>query len=247
MYFGTSVVGSVKGKFLCNGEEVGNSALIVVHGGSSLDIVTSAFSGSEAIAIPQARFNDMLDSLCHHQGSLYPRQEKVIRGDIGHIETLRKNVIELLHHTGADQDAEHLRNTMAATVSWFGDSLIQYRRDRIRGYSTRSHIAKLAQEYLEDHFQETVRIEDICKVTGASARSLQRSFREYFDLTITNYLKMLRLDAARRDLVSAHLSDDTVARIATKNGFMHLGRFSVEYHKHFSELPRETLVMQAGK
>ena len=232
---------SANGKFICNGEEVGNSALIAFHGGSSLDIVTSAFSGTEAIAIPMARFNEMLGPYGHLHESFYSRQIWAIYGDTHHIEALRIKVLELLACSDTDLDTECLHNAIAATVSWLGDALSQYKIDRVKDYSTCVRIAKLAQVYLEEYFRESVHIEDVCKAAGISTRSLQRSFREYFDLTMTDYLRMLRLDAAHRDLLSANSSDDTVARIATDNGYKHLGRFSLEYRERYGQQPRETL------
>ena len=57
-----------------------------------------------------------------------------------------------------------------------------------------------------------------------------------------DYIKARRLNAARLALVAADSSCGQVARIAVDNGYTHLGRFSVDYRKHFGESPRETLV-----
>lgn len=78
-------------------------------------------------------------------------------------------------------------------------------------------------------------------------RTLQRSFRKYFDLTITAYLKTVRLDATRRELLAAHPSENTVAEIALRHGLTHLGRFSVEFRDRFGESPRDTLAKSRGR
>ena len=83
-------------------------------------------------------------------------------------------------------------------------------------------------------------MEDLCRVTGVGVRTLQRSFREYFDLSISEYLKTVRLGAAHRELAAPPPSD-SVTRIAQRNGFRHLGRFSVEFRARFGEPPRATL------
>jgi AraC family transcriptional regulator, ethanolamine operon transcriptional activator len=59
-------------------------------------------------------------------------------------------------------------------------------------------------------------------------------------LSPTNWLKSYRLDGARRDLLSARRSGRKIADIAMSWGFMHLGRFSCGYHRHFGETPRAT-------
>jgi transcriptional regulator GlxA family with amidase domain len=60
-------------------------------------------------------------------------------------------------------------------------------------------------------------------------------------MTITDYLKTVRLDKARRDLQASHQSLTTVATVALRHGNMHLGRFSVHYRARFGESPKETL------
>ncbi|MGB5326861.1 MAG: helix-turn-helix domain-containing protein, partial [Gammaproteobacteria bacterium] len=67
-----------------------------------------------------------------------------------------------------------------------------------------------------------------------------------FGVTVTDYLKTMRLDAAYRDLIAAHPSRDTVTAIALSNGHSHLGRFSSEFQERFGQLPRETLRSRMG-
>jgi transcriptional regulator GlxA family with amidase domain len=111
----------------------------------------------------------------------------------------------------------------------------------------RIRVARLAQEYIEAHYSEAVHVEDLCRVTGVGVRTLQRCFREYFNLTVSDYLKTVRLDSARRELLAAHGSDTSVTRIAMHNGCTHLGRFSVEFRERFGQSPRQALALQAGQ
>ncbi|MCK4676393.1 MAG: AraC family transcriptional regulator, partial [Gammaproteobacteria bacterium] len=97
-----------------------------------------------------------------------------------------------------------------------------------------------AQEYIEENFRYTICMADLCRVTGVGLRTLQRCFKEYFELTITDYLKTVRLNSAHHELIDTHHSQDTVSNIALRNGFSHIGRFSVEYHERFNETPKMT-------
>ena len=106
-----------------------------------------------------------------------------------------------------------------------------------------ARVAKRAQDYIEAHYREAVHIEDLCRVTCVGARTLQRRFREYFQLTVSGYLKGVRLDSARRELAAAHHTSTSVTTIAMQNGWNHLGRFSVDYREHFGQSPRQTLAM----
>ena len=105
----------------------------------------------------------------------------------------------------------------------------------------RSGVAKRARAFIGEHFREPVRMEDLCRATGVGVRTLQRCFKQCFGVTVTSYLKAVRLDAAYRDLIAAHPSWDTVTTIAERNGCSHLGRFSSQFRERFGQLPRETL------
>ena len=48
--------------------------------------------------------------------------------------------------------------------------------DACFGNRSTSRIAWLAQEYIEDHYRDTIRMEDLCRYTGVSLRTLQRAF-----------------------------------------------------------------------
>ena len=60
------------------------------------------------------------------------------------------------------------------------------------------------------------------------------------------YIKARRLNAARRALAAAGPKRFSVTRIAMENGFTHLGRFSVDYRRHFGASPKQTLARRAS-
>jgi transcriptional regulator GlxA family with amidase domain len=111
----------------------------------------------------------------------------------------------------------------------------------------RFHVAKIAQDYIESHYQEAVHIEDLCRVSRVGVRTLQRYFREYFDVPVSQYLKTVRLDSARRELVAANSSEASVTTIAMTHGCTHLGRFSVEFRERFGVSPYEVLDSRLGQ
>ena len=114
-------------------------------------------------------------------------------------------------------------------------------REACHGNRSTGRVARRARDYVEDHFREAIRLEDLCRHTGVSLRALQRSFAEYFQVCPLDFIRARRLNAARLALVAGASSRDSVTDIALDNGFTHLGRFSVEYREHFGEMPRETL------
>jgi AraC family ethanolamine operon transcriptional activator len=90
--------------------------------------------------------------------------------------------------------------------------------------------------------EEPIRIANICRNVGVSARTLLRAFRAVHGATPYRYLCSLRLLEARRILSSATGDPPpTVTEVATHLGFAELGRFSVAYRSAFGECPSDTL------
>ena len=99
---------------------------------------------------------------------------------------------------------------------------------------------KRAEDYIAQHCNENVTIEELAKYSGTSSRNLYRGFQQFRGVSPMQYLKTTRLDRVHRMLRMADPSE-SVTRIALDAGFRQLGRFAVEYRKRFGECPSETL------
>jgi AraC-like DNA-binding protein len=85
-----------------------------------------------------------------------------------------------------------------------------------------------------------VTVSAIAAKVGVSLRSLEAGFRNWHQSTPTEYLRNIRLEAARAQLLAA-TEATTVTSVALGNGFFHLPRFSAYYRAAFSESPGLTL------
>jgi AraC-like DNA-binding protein len=74
-----------------------------------------------------------------------------------------------------------------------------------------------------------------------SVRTLQEGFQRHLGISPMAYLRQVRLRRAHRDLRSAHPSYTTVASIAHRWGFTHLGSFAAAHKKMYGETPRQAL------
>ncbi len=121
--------------------------------------------------------------------------------------------------------------------------------DAQRGLMPR--VVRRAQEFMSAHAEQPVSLADVCREVGCSARALQLAFRQHAGQGPMEFLRELRLDKVRADLLAAALSDDGggVRETAEKYGFLHLGHFAAQYRARFGERPSETLAhgARAGK
>lgn len=86
---------------------------------------------------------------------------------------------------------------------------------------------------------ETLNLVELAEVAGVSVRQLQQIFKAFTDMPPAHWLRLRRLNGARRDLLRG--AGATVAEVAMQWSFWHLGRFSESYRQLFGELPSETL------
>ena len=110
-------------------------------------------------------------------------------------------------------------------------------RLRATGYP---RIVQRARRVMLDRMDDHLSIQELCEAVGCSRRALQYAFRNVYGVNPLAYLRSLRLNAARQDLLHptpATRVDDTAAR----RGFWHFARFAQEYAKMFGELPSRTL------
>ncbi|MBM2619425.1 AraC family transcriptional regulator [Actinoplanes sp. LDG1-06] len=98
-----------------------------------------------------------------------------------------------------------------------------------------------AVAYVDAHAADPITLEDIAAAAGVGVRALQAGFRRHLDTTPMAYLFRVRLEQAHHALQAADPSVATVATIAHRWGFTHLGRFSVRYRSAFGRRPSETL------
>lgn len=84
-------------------------------------------------------------------------------------------------------------------------------------------------------------VAELAREVATSVRSLQEEFRRTLDTTPMAYLRQLRLEKVRQELAAAEPGTVSVTQVATRWGFVHLGRFAAAYSRAFGERPSTTL------
>ncbi|WP_443114513.1 AraC family transcriptional regulator [Herbaspirillum seropedicae] len=96
-----------------------------------------------------------------------------------------------------------------------------------------------AQDFIEAHAHEPVTAEQLAQAAGVSVRSLYAGFKDFLGVSPMQYLRDLRMERARTELMSG--DSQHVAGVALRWGFAHMGRFSNEYKQRYGESPSKTL------
>ena len=101
--------------------------------------------------------------------------------------------------------------------------------------------ASTAQDWIVANAHRAVTMTDIARATGLSARGLQSAFQREVGTSPMRFLRRVRLERVRRELLRSDAGEHSVAEVAGAWGFGHLGRFSSYYAELFGEYPSATL------
>ncbi len=113
----------------------------------------------------------------------------------------------------------------------------------------RQAIVAEAREYAITNRDRPVGVPELCAQLHVSRRTLQYCFQDVLGMAPAAYLRMIRLNGARRDLCRAAregVADrsgaaGSVQEIAAAWGFWHLSQFATDYRRLFGVRPSETL------
>lgn len=103
---------------------------------------------------------------------------------------------------------------------------------------------KAAEDFIRARAGDDLTLAEIARAVGVSIRTLGAGFRNYRDTTPMNYLREVRLNAAREDLLSGRPGSN-VSEVAMRWGFGNLGRFAGAYRCRFGEYPSATLLRRS--
>jgi transcriptional regulator GlxA family with amidase domain len=81
---------------------------------------------------------------------------------------------------------------------------------------------------------------ELCQQLHVSRRTVQNSFRNVAETTPLHYLRSLRLNGVRRELMSTAPAKVSIGDAAARWGFFHLSHFAADYQELFGELPSQT-------
>jgi AraC-like DNA-binding protein len=98
---------------------------------------------------------------------------------------------------------------------------------------------RAAAGYIDRNLKRRITLAELTKVSGVGQRSIQSAFNKRFGYSPWTYLRIRRLERARRLLadLNCRLS---VAEIAVESGFNHFSQFARDYREYFGDTPKRT-------
>ncbi|WP_144875113.1 AraC family transcriptional regulator [Microbacterium sp. 1.5R] len=161
-----------------------------------------------------------------------PAMQRLWAGTIG---VYRRHVLQPGMYDNLLIREEATRSMIATAIIAFG---LHRPAERT---ATSSIAARRARAFIDDNLQRAITIHDIAKAARLSVRGLQYAFQQAYGESPMAFLRSARLSAAHQELLGADPARTTVAEIAHRWGFAHLGRFAAAYKDAYGETPRATI------
>ena len=113
-------------------------------------------------------------------------------------------------------------------------------RSQRHGSSSRSFIVEKCHRMTVADAANAPTVMDLCQRLKVSRRTVQNSFQSVTETNPVNYIRSVRLNGVRRELMDTCANDLSIGDAAAKWGFFHLSHFASEYQELFMELPSQT-------
>lgn len=112
----------------------------------------------------------------------------------------------------------------------------KYSLPQIRTKSFESNTLADIHAYITEHYTENILLDNICLLFGTNKTSLCRDFKKEYGITVINYIKDLKIEAAKKLLKNKKTS---VTEISAKLGFGSIHYFCRFFKKETGYSPNE--------
>jgi AraC family ethanolamine operon transcriptional activator len=227
------------------GDELTDSDLAVFQAGGEFEAVSPPGFACLAISIDEERLDAAFESIQRTRGvgssvagsGLSRVDRKLLRplwwratGLLDQLEA-RPDALERAELT--EDAAFQLPIDLALAIQSAGGDA---RRPASRA---RDLALRRAVSFIEDNLGDPITVRGLCDEVGVGWTTLVQAFREHFGVTPKAYLRTVRLNRVRRDLLEAE-PETRIADVANRWGFWHMGQLAADYRRLFAERPSET-------
>lgn len=98
---------------------------------------------------------------------------------------------------------------------------------------------RIIEDYIRTHLGQPLQLQDLARISQASAKTVYNDFINYHNKTPHAYIKSVRLEAVRQMILQNETNSIMVA--ALQCGFASFGHFANAYRQQYGELPSATM------
>lgn len=223
-----------------NGRLAGEHAIMVRPGDCEFELVTPSDYAIYGIVISR----DALLQAAQLSNSQIDWAQ-LARAEVMHVDNnsrtaLLQTLSALLQNDGSCTDSDLrqqvLLNALLALLDTSAvDSAVS------SSFKRRQRIVAKARDLVLAQHDQAITVPQLCDQLFVSRRTLQYCFEDVLGMSPMQYLRLIRLNGARRHLRQASAKCLTVQDVATDWGFWHFSQFSSDYRKLFGQSPSQSM------
>ncbi|MBS1822147.1 MAG: helix-turn-helix domain-containing protein [Acidobacteria bacterium] len=242
-WFGIPV--SETDSFRIDERRVEDGTVAVRRGHRPFELITPASFRIFGVVVPHKILAD-------HLRSVFPDEDALERVELGAIQghmrangATRRLFGEVLAEIGRRPEMLQSPSASAAIQGPILDAIAEMCacspriHDVPRSAMEHAQIVRKVRQFLLDNTDRTISVPELCTIFKVSRRTLQYAFDHVLGIGPNAYLKILRLNGVRRDLLRRDVRIP-VQQAASDWGFWHLSQFAKDYRTLFDELPSAT-------
>ncbi|MCC7325783.1 MAG: helix-turn-helix domain-containing protein [Burkholderiales bacterium] len=234
------------------GEAVDTDALVTLGSADELDFYTPRDFEILGLVVDENALDAHARQVEHCDLAVALAGQRVFRPGTARLSEFRRLLMSVLQSLEVNPTALQYRQTQRVLEESMLKAVVAVVTDdtgapkATSACAGRRHVVDAAKALMQSCIAEPITVADLCRQLGVSRRTLQYSFQDVLDINPVAFLRAMRLNGVRRDLKAATCPGDTVADIAARWGFWHLGHFVTDFKRMFGELPSETLRGKRG-
>jgi len=228
------------GQTRINGRQTGEDAVMVRPGHCEFELVTPADYAIYGIVIRRQALAQAADRTGSRIDWTQLAGTAVLRvNDVSRTACLQ-TLAGLLTQEGAGASSDWRQQAViGALLAMLDTSEVDSAVSN--SFMRRQRIVAKARDFVLGHCDQVITVPDLCERLHVSRRTLQYCFEDVLGISPMQYLRIIRLNGARRHLRENLSEARTVGEVAADWGFWHFSQFSSDYRKLFGQSPSESL------
>lgn len=243
-HYGFAMMPGLEGEAIFNGQRLDKHAIMVGRS-EDLDLCSPADSTLVGIVVSEQLLNPLWERMYQKPLAKWLESQVVVQA-----APAAAQAAEVLHRATlahvAERQGPPLDHTAlcqlrdAVLIEWIEALPGAVDTTELKTVAARKRVVDRACELMMSDTSEPMSMLALCSTVGVSGRKLHYCFRDVLGTSPVKYLRLMRLNGVRRELRHGQ-PGTTVQDVASRWGFWHLSRFSLDYKHQFGELPSATL------
>ena len=234
-------------KGILQGKVLGATDVALLSPRSEVFYRTPADVRMMVVTIPITRLRRSMTAVAHDDTYCFTGETRVITladNSLANLSSHVKHILQAAQFSSTDVGfsvcLQELEEQFVGTLS-LALSAPNELEHGARARRNRLRYLQQARDFIEVNLDLPLGLETLARVVGVTPRTLSTACRETLGITLVQYISNRRLIAANYRLRHSDKTQTTVTDTALTYGFVHMGRFSRDYHILFGEYPLKTL------